>query len=718
MLGIGRKSSNRKRAPSRPGNGGRKPSSRRSPSRRERRRQRPFVFRLLGWTLTLVIWGAILLAAVTVYVFLTLDSQGLFRIPERKPGIMVVAADGQVIAERGSFFGDEARLAELPRYVPQAVIAIEDRRFYRHFGIDPIGLARAMITNIRAGRVVQGGSTLTQQLAKNLFLKPERTLKRKIQEAVLAIWLESRFTKDEILQLYLNRVYFGAGAWGIEKAARKYFGKSARELTLGEAAILAGMLKAPARYNPLKYPGRARKRARQVIAAMLEEGYITREEAARALSRVRPVKASSYVPATQYIVDWILEQLPDLIGDFDRSIVVETTLDHGLQQLAERTLRRILLKEGRKRRVSQGAIVMLGPDGAVKAMVGGLSYRKSQFNRAVHAHRQPGSAFKPFVYLTAIEQGYTPDTVELDAPFQIGNYRPENYGRKYHGRVTLRTALARSLNTVAVKLCVAVGPAEVVATAHRLGITSPLNPVPALALGVSEVTPLEITAAYVPFANGGKAVVPYIVTRITSRDGKVLYERHGSGLGQVITWRDLGMMNDMMRAVVEEGTGRAARIPGRDIGGKTGTSQDYRDAWFIGYAPQLVMGVWLGNDDNTPTRRVTGGSLPARIFRIVMQKALEGLPARPLPGEYEKEWIGPDETEKQRLARRSGGGGGLIDFLAGLFGGRPPEPAAEPAERMAAPPPAAPPRQVRPRKVQNFGPERRRRIQNFGPARR
>ncbi len=666
--------------------------------------------------MTLVIWSAILLGAVTVYVFLTLDSQGLFKIPERKPGIMVVAADGQVIAERGSFFGDEARLSELPRYVPQAVIAIEDRRFYRHFGIDPIGLARAMLANIRAGRVVQGGSTLTQQLAKNLFLKPERTLKRKIQEAVLAIWLESRFTKDEILQLYLNRVYFGAGAWGIEKAAQKYFGKSARELTLGEAAILAGMLKAPARYNPLKYPKRARKRARQVIAAMLEEGYITKEEARRALSRVRPVKPSSYVPATQYIVDWILEQLPDLIGELEQSIVVETTLDYRIQRHAERTLRRVLLKEGRRRRVSQGAIVVLGPDGAVKAMVGGLSYRRSQFNRAVHARRQPGSAFKPFVYLTAIEQGYTPDSVELDAPFQIGKYRPENYGKKYYGRVTLRTALAKSLNTVAVKLCVAVGPEEVVATAHRLGIASPLNPVPALALGVSEVTPLEITAAYVPFANGGKAVVPYIVTRITSRDGKVLYERHGSGLGQVIEWRDLGMMNDMMRAVVNEGTGRAARIPGRDIGGKTGTSQDYRDAWFIGYAPQLVMGVWLGNDDNSPTRRVTGGSLPARIFRTVMARALKDLPVEPLPGEYREEWIEPDPWEERQVARRNGGG--LIDFLSGLFGGgtRAPEPA--PADEMAAPPPAAPPAHVRPRKVQNFGPDRRRRIQNFGPARR
>jgi penicillin-binding protein 1A len=662
-----------------------------------------------------MVWGAILLGAATVYVFLTLDSQGLFRIPERKPGIMVVAADGQVIAERGSFFGDEARLSELPRFVPQAVIAIEDRRFYHHFGIDPIGLARAVITNLRAGRVVQGGSTLTQQLAKNLFLKPERTLRRKLQEAVLAIWLESRFTKDEILQLYLNRVYFGAGAWGIEKAAQKYFGKSARDLNLGEAAILAGLLKAPARYNPLRHPERARRRAREVIRAMVEEGYISSEEARRALSRVRPVRAAGYVPATQYIVDWILEQLPDLIGEFDRSIVVETTLDHALQQRAERVLRRTLRKEGSRRRVSQGAIVVLDPKGAVRAMVGGVSYRRSQFNRAVHAQRQPGSAFKPFVYLTAVEQGYTPDSVELDAPFRIGDYQPENYGKKYYGRVTLRTALAKSLNTVAVKLCVAVGPENVVATAHRLGISSPLNPVPALALGVSEVNLLELTAAYAPFANGGKAVVPYIVTRITSRDGKVLYERRGSGLGQVIGERELGMMNDMMRAVVETGTGRAARIPGREIGGKTGTSQDYRDAWFIGYAPQLIMGVWLGNDDNSPTRRVTGGSLPARIWKAVMEPALRKLPPEPLPGTYDnEEWSEPLPWEQQRVARQ----GGIIDFLTGLFGGGRQQPSPRPAPPSAAP--AAPPPGYRPppRRIQNFGPDGRRRIQNFGPARR
>ncbi len=675
------------------GSSRRKNATRATASGGSRRRRRPFVFRLLGWVMTLAVWGIIAFTAATAYVFLTLDSKGLFRIPEREPGIMLVSADGQVIAERGSFFGDEARLSELPAYVPQAVIAIEDRRFYHHFGIDPLGMARAMVTNLRAGRIVQGGSTLTQQLAKNLFLKPERTLWRKFQEAVLALWLESRFTKDEILQLYLNRVYFGAGAVGIEQAAKKFFNRPARDLTLGQAAMLAGSLKAPSRYNPLRHPQRARKRARVVLRAMVEEGFITEKEAASALKTARAVKSASRVPATQYIVDWVLEQLPDLIGEVKQSIVVETTLDYRVQKAAERAIVRTIATEGRRRRVSQGAMVVMDGTGAVKAMVGGRSYRRSQFNRAVHARRQPGSAFKPFVYLTAIEQGYTPDSVEDDSPVRIGDYRPENYGRKYYGPVTLRKALALSLNTVAVKLCVAVGPENVVMTANRLGITSPLKPVASLALGSSEVTLLELTSAYVPFSNGGKAVVPYIVTRITTRDGRVLYERRGSGLGQVISEEDLGAMNDMMRAVITSGTGRRARLKGHEAGGKTGTSQDYRDAWFIGYTAQYIAGVWFGNDDNSPTRRVTGGSLPAQVWKSVMTEAHRGLPGLPLPGVYRPdEWSDPAFGE-DRMA------GGIVDFLAGIFGG----------SRAETPPPPPPPRQVR---------QPRRRIQNFGPARR
>ncbi len=690
----------RKNTKPRKNTGGHKaaPAGKGARGRKARRRHRPLIFRLLSWGMTLAVWGVIIAAAATAYVFFTLDSKGLFHIPGRKPGIMVVSADGQVVAERGAFFGDEARISELPRYLPQAVIAIEDRRFYHHFGIDPIGLSRAMIRNLRAGHVVQGGSTLTQQLAKNLFLKPERTLQRKFQEAVLALWLESRYTKDEILQLYLNRVYFGGRAFGVEKAARQFFGKSARDVTLGEAAMLAATLKAPTRYNPLRHPKRARKRARLVIQAMLREGFITPEEARGALRGAKTVKPSNYVPASQYIVDWVMEQLPDLIGDFNESIVVETTLDYRLQKLSEKAIVRTIAKYGRKKKVSQGALVILDTKGALKAMVGGRSYKRSQFNRAIHAQRQPGSAFKPFVYLTAIEQGYTPDSVEEDAPVRIGKYRPRNYGHRYRGRVTLRTALALSLNTVAVKLCAAVGPENVVMTANRLGISSPLQPVASLALGTSEVNLLELTGAYAPFANGGKAIVPYIVTRITTRKGKVIYERKGSGLGTVINAQDLGAMNDMMRAVITSGTGRRARLPGRDIGGKTGTSQNYRDAWFIGYSAQLIGGVWLGNDDNSPTRRVTGGSLPAQVWKTVMQAAHKGLPRLPLPGEYQRDdWGTPQDMAEERVAandtRRRGG---LFGMLNSIFGG---------GESRA------PSRQHRERPV-------RRRIQNFGPARR
>lgn len=627
--------------------------------RRRRRRSRPpLVFSLLSWLMTVCLWGAIALAGVTAYVFVTLDQKGLFTIPGREPGMMILAADGTVVAERGAFFGDEARLSELPSYVPNAVIAIEDRRFRDHFGIDPIGLARAMYANYRAGRVVQGGSTLTQQLAKNLFLKPEKTLERKFYEAVLALWLESKYSKDEILQLYLNRVYFGAGAIGIEKAAKKYFGKSARELSLGEAATLAGLLRAPSKYNPRVHPERAAERARLTLAAMVETGMISEQEAAQAHSTTSTVKPADYIPATQYIVDWVAEQLPDLIGRFDESVVVETTLDRKLQALAEKVVRQRLAQLGKKRKVSEGAMVVMSPTGAVKAMVGGKSYKKSQFNRAVKAKRQPGSAFKPFVYLTAIEQGLTPETIEIDEPVKIGKWRPANYSKKYRGPVTLRTALALSLNSVAAKLASSAGPENVVTVAHRMGINSELKPNASIALGTSEVTLLELTAAYAPFANGGRAVLPYIVTRISSRTGKVLYERRGSGLGAVVSQYDIGAMNDMLRTVVRSGTGRRARLGGHDIAGKTGTSQDYRDAWFIGYSSYLVAGVWVGNDDNSPTGRVTGGNIPAMIWRDVMSQAHRGLKVASLPnGQY---------RAQDDLAF---GNGGFLSALEQIFGG-------------------------------------------------
>ncbi len=604
---------------------------RRQPTRKKRRRS------LVGGFLSLAFKGAFAGLIVGMlgfgYIWMSLDKQGLLKIPDREPGIMLLAADGSVLAQQGSFYGDEVRIGDLPDYVPNALIAIEDRRFRSHFGVDPIGLVRAMVANARAGRIVQGGSTLTQQLAKNLFLEADRTIERKLQEMVLAIWLERQFSKDEILQLYVNRVYYGSGAIGIEKAAQAYYKKSAQDLTLAEAATLAGVLKAPSNYNPLANAKAASTRARLVIDAMIEEGYVTRADAQAAVDLPASTKASEYQPSTNYIVDWVSEQLPSLVKNYDQSIIVQTTIDPHLQSVAERSLRKHLNEEGAKLDTTQGAVVMMDIDGAIKVMVGGKSYKRSQFNRITKAKRQPGSAFKPFVYLAAIEQGFTPDSVEVDEPVQIGNWQPENYKQKYLGSVPLRTAYALSLNTIAAKLVSYVGPEAVASTAHRLGITSQLGNDASIALGTSEVTPLELTAAFVPFANGGYPVIPYAVTRISAKDGTVLYERRGTGMGLAISSYDLGYMNDMMRAVVSRGTAKKAQFGDFEVGGKTGTSQDYRDAWFVGFTSYLVTGVWLGNDDNSPTKRVTGGSLPTAVFKDVMQEAHAAVPPLPLPGE-------------------------------------------------------------------------------------
>jgi len=608
-------------------------SSREVPGSGRRRRRRSLFRGLFSLMFTFALWGIILAGAGFAYVWYTLDQKGLFQVPAREPGIMLLTSTGDVLAERGAFFGDEVRVDELPAYVSQAVIAIEDRRFRSHFGVDPMGLVRAAVENAKAGRVVQGGSTLTQQLAKNLFLKPERTMSRKAQEAVLALWLEQNFSKDEIIQLYLNRVYFGAGATGIEKAAQKFFGKSARDVTLTEAAILAAVLKAPSDYNPVNHPDAASARAAVVLQEMVEAGFITREEAMSAISNPVDIKPSDYVPATQYIVDYAGEILPQLVRQFDESIVVWTTIDGETQAHAERALRERLNEEGAKLGASQGALVMLDTSGAVKAMVGGKSYAKSQFNRVTKAKRQPGSAFKPFVFLAALEQGFSPTTTELDAPIRIGDWEPENYRQKYLGPVTLTQALALSLNTVAARLVMKVTPEAVISVAHRLGIRSDLVNNASISLGTSEVTPLELTAAFVPFANGGTPVEPYLISRITTRSGETLYERNGSGLGQAITSFDLGALNHMMHAVVTEGTAKGAQFGEFEIGGKTGTSQDYRDAWFIGYTSYLVTGVWIGNDDNSPTKRITGGSIPAAIWKDVMEPAHSGLMAMPLPGD-------------------------------------------------------------------------------------
>jgi penicillin-binding protein 1A len=608
-------------------------SPQRAAQRKAPKRQRSWLRWFGFFFLKLALAGCLAVGLVFGFAWYSLAQKGLFVIPERAPGIMVLANDGSVLAEQGAFNGDAARIEELPDYVPNAIIAIEDRRFRSHWGVDPRGFARAMYHNFQAGRMVEGGSTLTQQLAKNLFLTPERTAWRKIQEMVLALWLERRYSKDEILQLYLNRVDFAGASLGIDAAAQKFYGVNATDLTLMQAATMAGLLKATNTYNPAINPEKSSSRAELVLNAMVEEGYITPDDETTAITTPTAVTAANYVPAKQYVVDWVNEQLPQLVKNYSQSIVVQTTLDPAIQSNAEQSLRQRLNESGKKFGVKQGAIVVMDGDGAVKAMVGGRSYKKSQYNRATKAKRQPGSSFKPFVYLAAMENGYRPDSVEVDEPIRIGTWQPDNYKHKYLGPVTLETAFAQSLNSVAAKIANQVGIAKVADVAHQLGIASPLGKDVSLALGTSEVSLLELTTAYAPFANGGEVVQPHVVTRITTRDGDVLYERVGSGLGKVVSDFDLGAMNQLLRAVVRRGTGTKAQFGNADIGGKTGTSQDYRDGWFVGFTTHLVAGVWMGNDDNSPTKAMTGGSLPTIVWHDVMATANANLPGEILPGE-------------------------------------------------------------------------------------
>jgi penicillin-binding protein 1A len=589
--------------------------------------------RLAYWGFVLGIWCGIAGAGVVVYYGAKMPAATTWSIPDRSPNIKIVSVDGRLLANRGMTGGEAVGLHEMSPYIPQAVMAIEDRRFYSHFGVDPIGLARAMATNLMHGRFTQGGSTLTQQLAKNLFLKPDRTLERKVQEVLLALWLEQKHTKDQILEMYLNRVYFGSGAYGVEAASRRYFGKSARDVSLSEAALLAGLLKAPSRLSPARDPKAAEERAQLVLAAMRDEKMIGEKELTMAMSAPATRAAAYWTGSENYVADRILEELPGLIGEVTSDIIVDSTVDLTLQELAEKSIRRLVDENGKTLNVSQGALVSIDNSGAVRAMVGGYDYANSQFDRASEARRQPGSAFKPFVFMAALEQGRTPDSVRNDAPIKIGKWTPENYNGKYYGKVTLATALAKSLNSVAAQLAMEVGPEAVVEAAHRMGIESDLQANTSIALGTSEVTPLELTAAYVPFANGGYRPDVHFVQRITTTDGEVLYEFTGGNNPRVVRSDVVGMMNSMMTGTVETGTAKKAAFAW-PAAGKTGTSQKSRDAWFVGYTANLTTGVWFGNDDGAPMKKVTGGALPAQAWHEFMVAAHEGVPVAALPGTW------------------------------------------------------------------------------------
>jgi penicillin-binding protein 1A len=574
------------------------------------------------------------LAVMLAYYSLTLPNPMNLRQKERAPVIRILARDGAVLAERGAAH-DYMPLDLLPAHVVGAVVATEDRRFYEHWGLDEAGLIRAFFANLRAGRFAQGGSTLTQQLAKNLFLSPERTLTRKLEELVLAIWLELKLSKHDILELYLNRVYFGAGAYGIEAAAQRYFDKSARELTLAEAALIAGLLKAPSKYSPVSSPGAARTRGRSVLAKMRAAGVITAEQETRALEeRVRfaNLGPSKDVTGNEYAIDFVLERLPPLVGSGYAEVVVETTIDSSLQRKATAVLQRQLARHGTDLGVDQGAVLICDLDGGILALVGGRDYADSQFNRAVKARRQPGSAFKPFVYLAALENGLTPDTTSYDLPFNVDGWAPRNDNGQYVGAVPLRRALAHSINTVAARLQMDVGSSRVVNVARRLGITSELRDDPSLALGTSEVSLMEMVGAFGVFANGGSAIQPHAIRRVRMSSGRVLFAREAPRTQQVVAAAHVAAMNDMLSAAVSTGTGRRAALPRHATAGKTGTTQDFRDAWFVGFTGHLAGGVWVGNDNGRPMNKVMGGSLPAEIWREVMAAAHEGKAPLALPG--------------------------------------------------------------------------------------
>jgi penicillin-binding protein 1A len=590
---------------------------------------------ILYWTAVGGIWMAIVaIAAIAVLARGLPDTSKLYQI-KHQPSISYLDRSGALIAVRGSQYAPPVDLDSLPPYVPGAFIAIEDRQFYHHFGFNPWGILRSGLYNLTHPHgPLRGGSTITQQLARNLFLTPAQNMHRKAQELVLAIWLEAKFSKKQILALYLNRVYFGAGAYGIEAASQRYFNKPASQLSVGEAALLAGMLKAPSRYSPISDTARAERRATIVLDEMVANHTITpaqRDEAFRNPVRLSPVLAAQ---RAQYFIDYIDAQVRQMVGQPQEDLVVETTLDLPIQAAAERTISNGIATIGAPRGVQQAALISLDGEGRIRAYVGGVNYADSQYDRVATARRQAGSSFKPFVYLTAMEQGHTPYEEADDGPTTIGNWQVHDFEKRYLGQITLETALAQSINTVAAKLGQQVGTAVVAATAHRLGITSPIQTSPSMALGAVEVSPLEMAGAYDAFANGGYRVTPYGIERIRTADGKVLYDhaQHPDPHPQVIGTPALQYMDLMMRQVVISGTSVAARIPGYDLAGKTGTTSDYRDAWFIGFTGGFVTAIWTGRDDDTPMRRVTGGSVPAELWRTYMAQALPRLRVSAIPG--------------------------------------------------------------------------------------
>jgi penicillin-binding protein 1A len=587
----------------------------------------------------------------------------------RESAVEFIDAKGVTIAVRGPRYGRAVHTAELPKHVVNAFIAAEDKRFREHTGVDFTAIFRALVSNATAGHTVSGASTITQQLVKNLFLTPDQTLKRKAQEARLAGDLERMLNKDEILELYLNRIYLGAGAYGLDAAAHTYFGKDPKDLTIPEAAMLASFPKAPSRFANTAQTPAAKDRQHYVLDQMAEENYITRDQA-EAAKRQELVFADDTPNAfSGHALDYAVERVHDLIPNPPPDLVIKLTLDLDLQAAAQNAVEHGFQTMGKEKRASEGAAVLMDMTGAIRAMVGGRDYLKSQFNRATQARRQPGSSFKMFVYAAALENNMRPTTVRYDMPIQIGNWRPRNYGGDYRGAVTLSEALAESLNTVAAQVGYEIGIEKVTALAHKFGVTSPLHNYPSITLGSDEVTLLEMATGYGVLAKEGKQMAPYIIEEIRNSKGDLLYSNPITPSPQIYDVDLSHDMTGMLSRVVVQGTGRAAQFGGWEVAGKTGTSQDWRDAWFIGYTTKFVGGVWVGNDDDKPMAKVTGGEMSARIFADMMTVAHKGMPPEALPGAKQaEEFLSTEDQDKlnfyRRLADAFGsvaerGGGGL-----------------------------------------------------------
>ncbi|HEX3699993.1 MAG TPA: PBP1A family penicillin-binding protein [Phenylobacterium sp.] len=548
----------------------------------------------------------------------------------REPQVTYLDRHGAVIGVRGGRYAPPVNIERLPAYVPAAFVSIEDRRFYEHEGFDPMGIARSLLTDVEKGRMAQGASTITQQTARLLFLSNEKTVERKAEELVYAVQLERAYSKKQILGLYLSRANFGSGAYGLEAAAERYFDKPAARLTIREAAMLAAVMKSPTHYDPANAPEASAERTRLVLDAMVETGAITPAQHARALAQTPKVwKTSPQAPA-QYFIDWIDGEVQHTVGAPRQDMVVDTTLDLSMEDAAADAARTVTAHY-KAAGVQQAAVVSVDGFGRVWTLVGGTDFATAPYNRAVDAHRQLGSAWKPFVYLTALEAGRTPDTQVVDEPVTIDGWSPRNFEPEFLGPITMQRALAQSINTVAAKLADDVGRPNVAATAHRLGIVSQVNTEPAMALGTTLVSPLEVAQAYAPLSNGGYRAQAYGVERIRTGAGQVLYQHRQAPLAQVVANPALSELTGMMRTVLTEGTGTKAAVPGYDLAGKTGTTSDYKDAWFCGFSGGFTTVVWMGRDDNAPMRRITGGMAPAELWKTYMGRALRVLPKTPIP---------------------------------------------------------------------------------------